>query len=151
MTSRSAIKRVGIADALGLASVLTCVSPASAATDIMKAEPFNANKLMLSICNSRTTTSYWRLNVQTGELVKLTPARWSLLFNVGSTTLKQPWEAFQGHCSYPQSSSWTWNGPEKQISDTLVNCSYRSTLSLFSLTLQSARVGIAAGGGPTFL
>jgi hypothetical protein len=59
MTSRSAIKQVGIAAALGLASVLTCVSPASAATDIMKAEPFNANKLMLSICNGRTTTSYW--------------------------------------------------------------------------------------------
>jgi hypothetical protein len=76
MTSRSAIKQVGIAAALGLASVLTCVSPASAATDIMKAEPFNANKLMLSICNGRTTTSHWRLNVQTGELVKLTPARW---------------------------------------------------------------------------
>ncbi|MEE1759560.1 hypothetical protein [Streptomyces sp. SP18BB07] len=129
MTSRSAIKRAGIAAALGLASVLTCASPASAATDIMRAEPFDANKLMLSICNGRTTTSYWRLNVQTGQLVKLTPEQWRLMFNVGSTTLKHPWEAFHGHCSYPKASSWTWNGPESQVSNTLVNCSHRSTLN----------------------
>ncbi|MFL5998711.1 MAG: hypothetical protein ACJ736_31215 [Streptomyces sp.] len=94
----------------------------------MKAEPFNPNKLMLSICNGRTTTSYWRLNVQTGELVKLTPARWSLLFNVGSTTLKQPWEAFQATAPTPSRPAGPGTtGPEKQISDTLVNCSYRST------------------------
>jgi hypothetical protein len=41
----------------------------------------------------------------------------------------RPWNLFKGHCSYPESASWTWSGPEKQISDTLVNCSHRSTLT----------------------
>ncbi|MET8979015.1 hypothetical protein ABZX85_25690 [Streptomyces sp. NPDC004539] len=129
MKSRSSIKRAGIAGALGLASVLTCVSPASAATDIMRAEPFDANKLMLSICGGSTSRSYWLINVQTGELQKVTQTRWAQMFNVSSTTLRHPWEAFKGYCSYPESSSWTWNGPEKQISDTLVNCSSRSTMN----------------------
>ncbi|MER6560566.1 hypothetical protein ABT300_23085 [Streptomyces sp. NPDC001027] len=118
------IKRVGIAAALGLTSVLTCVSPASAATDIMRAEPFDANKLMMSICNGSTSTSYWKINVQTGELQRLTWQKWA-----GDKAFPpaRPWELFRGHCSYPESTSWTWNGPEKQVSDTLVNCSHRAT------------------------
>ncbi|MFM9457456.1 nSTAND1 domain-containing NTPase [Streptomyces europaeiscabiei] len=116
-----------IAAGLSLASVLTFVSSASAVTDIMRAESFDANRVMLTLCNGPTWDTYWLINVQTGELKRRSYDQWK--FDHVYSTLRHPWEMVRGYCSYPESASWTWTGAEQQTSDSLVNCSYRSTLS----------------------
>lgn len=119
MISRSLIKRAAIASALSLATVLTTVSPASAATDIRGAEPFNTDRLLMSLCNGSTGTQEGLVNVETGEIRRLT--NWN--------DIRAPWERYRGRCSYPKSSSWTWTGGETRVSDTIVNCSSGSSLS----------------------
>lgn len=121
--SRSIIKRSVIAGALSLASVLACVSPASAATDLRGKEPFNTDKLLMTICNGRTDwPTYWWINIETGEVME------DGLRGYPGDSIPHPWERFQGYCTYPKSSSWTWTGAEKQVSNTLVNCSSGSQL-----------------------
>ncbi|MER6564486.1 hypothetical protein ABT300_43635 [Streptomyces sp. NPDC001027] len=69
--SRTMIKRAAAAVALSLASVLTSVSPADAATNLRGIEPFNTDKLLMTICNGRTDwPTYWWINVQTGEVME---------------------------------------------------------------------------------
>lgn len=98
---------------------MATVSPASAATNIRGAEPFDADRLLMSLCNGRTDTQEGLINVQTGELRRLSD--WN--------DIRAPWERYMGRCTYPKSSSWTWTGGEARVSDTIVNCSSGSTLS----------------------
>ncbi|MEU1517556.1 hypothetical protein ABZ490_36330 [Streptomyces sp. NPDC005811] len=104
--------------------MLALVSPANAAANIRGVEPFNTDKLLMSLCTGSTSQQYWLINVQTGELKKSNAFEASHL-----NALSANWEAFEGSCSYPESSSWTWTGPETKVSNTLVNCSSGSQLS----------------------
>ncbi|WP_133917975.1 hypothetical protein [Streptomyces sp. NBC_00582] len=123
MISRTAIKRTAVVGALSLASGLMLVTPASAATDISGREPFDTNHILGSICTGSTDLSFWKINVNTGEIRQSDGAT----FRFGGLTA--PWETFDGYCSYPQSTSWTWPGSESQVSNTLVNCAHKSTLT----------------------
>ncbi|MER6158923.1 hypothetical protein ABT147_25760 [Streptomyces sp. NPDC001868] len=108
-----------MATVLSFATVMTAVSPASAATNIRGAEPFNTDKLLMSLCNGRTGTQEGLINVDTGELRSLN--NWN--------DIRGRWERYRGWCSYPKASSWTWTGGEQRVSDTIVNCSSGSSLS----------------------
>lgn len=124
MISRTTIKRAAVAGALSLATTLTCVSPAGAATNLKGIEPFNTDKLLMTICNGRTDwPTYWWINIQTGEVME------DGSHGIRGGAIPYPWERFEGYCTYGQSSSWTWTGAEKQVSNTLVNCSSGSQLS----------------------
>ncbi|WP_329223470.1 hypothetical protein OG352_39005 [Streptomyces sp. NBC_01485] len=112
-----------MAGAVSLASVLGLVSPAHAATNLRGQEPFNTDKLIMSLCTGSTARSWWFINVDTGQLTRDT------LRGNYQALLPHPKERFQGWCSYPQASSWTWTGNETKVSDTLVNCSWGSQLS----------------------
>jgi hypothetical protein len=114
----TALTRTATIGALSLASVLAFVSPASAATNIRGAEPFNTDRLLMSLCNGRTGTQEGLINVQTGEIKPI--RNWN--------DIRAPWERYRGRCSYPKSSSWTWTGAEQRVSDTIVNCSSGSSL-----------------------
>ena len=117
------IKRTAVVGMLSLASVLAFVSPASAATNIRGAEPFDTDKLVMSLCNGKTGRTYWFINVQTGQLTKDTTN------GTPTNNLPYPIERFEGRCSYPKSSSWTWTGAEKRVSNVLVNCASGTQLS----------------------
>ncbi|MGW1785544.1 hypothetical protein ACWCQQ_41625 [Streptomyces sp. NPDC002143] len=92
-------------------------------TDIRGAEPFNTDKLLMSLCNGETDTQYWFINVETGELKEDTT------HGQAASKLPYPIERFQGSCYYPKSTSWTWGGDEKRITDTLLNCGRNSDLT----------------------
>ncbi|WP_093775636.1 hypothetical protein [Streptomyces sp. yr375] len=113
-----------MAGAVSLASVLGLVSPASAATDLKGKDPFNTDKLLMSICTGSTARSYWFINVNTGMVAKDVARGFQ-----SNPSMPHPTERFQGWCSYPQASSWTWTGSETKTSDTLINCSTGSQLA----------------------
>jgi hypothetical protein len=117
------IKRVATVGALTLASMLSFVSPASAATDIRGTESWNTDKLLMSLCTGSTKTTYWFIDVNTGKIGKDTTN------GLPAKSLPAGTERFQGWCSYPQSSSWTWTGSDTKVTETMVNCAYGSTLS----------------------
>ncbi|WP_086749000.1 hypothetical protein [Streptomyces scabiei] len=127
-STATTIKRTALVGTLSLASVLAFVQPASAATNIRGQEPWNTDKLLMSICTGSKKTTYWKINIKTGEVQK-DPTGALLASGKGvRTNLPAPWEVFEGNCSYPKSSSWTWNGPFRRVSNTVTNCSKQTTL-----------------------
>ncbi|WP_430379864.1 hypothetical protein [Streptomyces sp. B1-3] len=118
MTTRSTIKRAGIATVLSFAAVMVPVTPASAADNIRGQEPFNTDTVLLNLCNGPTGEQLKLINVKTGEV------------RVGTSLqdIRGDWEQVRGWCSYPEYASWTWTGDETRVSDTIVNCSRGSTL-----------------------
>ncbi|MFI2431448.1 hypothetical protein [Streptomyces sp. NPDC018693] len=118
MTTRSTMKRAGVATVLSFAAVMVSVTPASAATNIRGQEPFNTDKLLMTLCNGTTRSQEKLINVDTGEVRNLN--NWN--------DIRGRWERVKGWCSYPKSSSWTWTGGETRVSDTIVNCSSGSTI-----------------------
>ena len=116
-------KRIAAVGALTLSSLLSFVSPASAATDIRGVEPFNTDKLLMSLCTGSTKTTYWWININTGQLSKDTTN------GLPAKNLQPGLERFQGSCYYPQASSWTWTSSDTRVTEPLVNCAYGSTLS----------------------
>ncbi|WP_326584609.1 hypothetical protein OG889_40180 [Streptomyces sp. NBC_00481] len=123
LPSSTTLKRTATVGVLSLASVLAFVSPASA-TDLRGKESFNTDKLLMSICNGTKAKTYWWINVETGEL-----SRDETMGARINTNIPYPWERFQGQCTYPRSSSWTWNAAERRISNTLVNCASGTTMN----------------------
>jgi hypothetical protein len=117
------IKRIATVGALTLASILSFVSPASAATDIRGTESWSTDKLLMSLCTGSTSKTYWFIDVNTGKLGKDTTN------GLPAKSLPSGYERFEGSCRYPESSSWTWTGSDSRITEPLVNCAYGSTLS----------------------
>ncbi|WP_329223468.1 hypothetical protein OG352_38995 [Streptomyces sp. NBC_01485] len=117
-----------MAGAVSLASVLGLVSPAHADTNIRGTEGWNTDKMLMSLCNGRTDYSWYTINVDTGQ-VQWDYAKGGLRGGASENKLWHPKERFEGWCTYPQASSWTWTGNETKVSDTLVNCSSGSQLS----------------------
>ncbi|WP_156727602.1 hypothetical protein [Streptomyces apocyni] len=104
---------------LSFAAVMVSGTSASAATNIRGAEPFNTDRLLMTLCNGNTGTQDKLINIDTGEVRNHN--NWN--------DIRGKWERVRGHCSYPKASSWTWTGPERTVSDEeLVNCGTRSTL-----------------------
>ncbi|MEU8866238.1 hypothetical protein [Streptomyces umbrinus] len=116
------VKRVAAVGALTLASMLSFVSPASAATDIRGTEPWNTDKLLMSLCTGSTKTTYWWINVNTGQVSKDTTN------GLPAKSLQPGLERFQGSCYYPKASGWTWTGSDTMVTEPLVNCAYGSGL-----------------------
>ncbi|MFD5649835.1 hypothetical protein [Streptomyces sp. NPDC127039] len=112
------MKSAGVASVLGLATVAATVIPAGAATNVRGQEPFDTDRLLMTLCNGDTGMQEKLVNVDTGEVRSLTD--WN--------DIRGRWERVKGHCSYPKASSWTWTGPEERVSDIIVNCSTRSDL-----------------------
>ncbi|WP_406451533.1 hypothetical protein OH768_08180 [Streptomyces sp. NBC_01622] len=117
------IKRIATVGALALASTLSFVSPASAATDIRGTESWSTDKLLMSLCTGSTSKTYWWINVNTGQVSKDTTN------GLPAKSLQSGLERFEGSCYYPQSSTWTWTGSETGVTEPLVNCAYGSGLS----------------------
>ncbi|MEV6510127.1 hypothetical protein AB0M61_28940 [Streptomyces sp. NPDC051642] len=117
------IKRIATIGALALASMLSFVSPASAATDIRGTESWSTDKLLMSLCTGSTSKTYWWINVNTGQVSKDTTN------GLPAKSLQSGLERFEGSCYYPQSSTWTWTGSETGVTEPLVNCAYGSGLS----------------------
>ncbi|WEH13029.1 hypothetical protein [Streptomyces sp. VNUA24] len=146
--SRTALKRAVIAGAVSLTATLGLVAPAHAdngVVNIRGKESFNTDTLLNSLCNGDTGTTYWFINVQTGQLTADSG------HGLPPKDLPPPIEMFQGHCSYPKSSSWTWTGSESRVSNTLVNCSSGSQLSqqlqMNGSTTSTTTSSVKVGGG----
>jgi hypothetical protein len=76
----------------------------------------------MSLCTGSTKTTYWFINVETGDLTKD-------IVNGGSgVKMTYPIERFEGHCYYPESTSWTWTGAEQRVTNVLVNCGRGSVI-----------------------
>lgn len=120
---KAATTAIGLA--AGLASVVAVAAPASAETNIRGAEPWNTDKLLMTLCTGNTGLHSWWIDVNTGSIARnnVSPD------NQNRTKAPASWEQFTGWCSYPQSSSWTWAGPQTQISNLVMNCGYRVTQS----------------------
>ncbi|MET8976346.1 hypothetical protein ABZX85_12090 [Streptomyces sp. NPDC004539] len=115
--------RAALVGALGLTTALSLVSPASAATNLRGVEPFNTDKLLMSMCTGSTDKQYFFINVNTGELTR-NPTN-----GIPADSLPHPIERFEGWCTYPKASSWTWTGQETQVGNSLRNCGNSSQLS----------------------
>ncbi|MGI5460874.1 hypothetical protein ACQEWB_48475 [Streptomyces sp. CA-249302] len=105
-----------------MASILTFVAPANAATDLRGKESFNTDKLLMSICNGSTDKQFFFINVDNGEVTR------DMTNGATAVSLPHPVERFQGWCRYPQASSWTWTGTEQQVGNSLKNCGSDTSL-----------------------
>ncbi|WP_329318670.1 hypothetical protein [Streptomyces sp. NBC_01262] len=110
--------------AAGLVSVVALAAPASAETNIRGTESWNTDKLLMTLCTGNTGVHNWFIDVRNGSIVRNN-------IDADQARLKTPAyvEQFTGWCSYPKSSSWTWAGPQTQISNQVMNCGYRVTQS----------------------
>ncbi|MFG3022431.1 hypothetical protein ACGFZQ_28420 [Streptomyces sp. NPDC048254] len=122
-TKKAAMVAIGLA--ASLTSVVALAAPASADTDIRGTESWDTNRLLMSLCTGNTGVHSWFFDTRTGAIrPDNIRADWQ-------TRVSAPaWEEqFSGYCSYPQASSWTWAGPQTQISNLVMNCGYRVTQS----------------------
>ncbi|MFE2427481.1 hypothetical protein ACFXJ5_12115 [Streptomyces sp. NPDC059373] len=116
---------VAIGLAAGLTSVVALAAPASADTNIRGTESWNTDTLLMSLCTGNTGVHSWFFDTRTGAVrPDKIRADWQ------THVVAPAWEEqFTGYCSYPQASSWTWTGPQTQISNLVMNCGYRVTQS----------------------
>ncbi|WP_019063386.1 hypothetical protein [Streptomyces prunicolor] len=115
---------VAIGLAASLTSAVALAAPASAETNIRGTESWDTDKLLMTLCTGNTGLHNWFIDTRNGSVVRNN-------IDADQASLKTPAyvEQFTGYCSYPQSSSWTWAGPQTQISNQVMNCGYRVTQS----------------------
>lgn len=110
---------------------LTSAPAASATTDVNGAH----DSLLPNMCqdgSNRSGQSVWYYNVDTKQLLDRAHGSvgnrpvWQYIggSKAGNRYAMNPgWREIKGHCFYPASSSWTYEGKQTAYSDEVANCS----------------------------
>ncbi|KOU74838.1 hypothetical protein ADK57_06870 [Streptomyces sp. MMG1533] len=114
----------------------------SSGVNIRGKEPFNTDVLMSKLCGDMTgADKSFVFNIHTGQVVDSDKAYGKAPYyhlaagparSVHSDlpygehwALTNGWEVVVGNCEFPASSSWTWLGKERRISnDSVTNCGH---------------------------